>query len=138
MNLSDNRSTPDDYLSKLAPELLASLSTEQLQAVRAVLDQATPKPSPPKIVDLRFTVDLIVSRFYVVLFLGKDRRQKQRRYIPQGLARIGNAITVIVLLLGANLFISAVIVLSVYLLKSALGINLLPGHFPDLVKGVLR
>ena len=92
-----------------------------------------PKPSA-KLVDLRFVIDLIVSRFYVVLFIGKDRRAKQRRYIPRALTKIGNTIAIIIILLGANLTISAFIVLLGYLLKSAIGIDLLPGHFPDTVK----
>jgi hypothetical protein len=128
--------TPDYYLSKLEPDLTENLSSAQLQAFRNLLNEAISKPSP-KIVDLRFVVDLIVTQFYVVLFVGKDRRKNQRRYVPKGIARLGNAITVTVLLLGANLFISALIILVVYLLKSAVGVDLLPGHFPDLIKQIL-
>jgi len=97
------------------------------------LNEAIPRPSP-KLVDFRFVVDLIVSRFYVVLFIGKDRRRKPRRYIPEKLARVGNVITATVFLLSANLAVSAFILLAGYLVKSAIGIDLLPGHFPSLIK----
>lgn len=134
MKASDYASrTPDYYIDKLPIQIRDSLTPEQLIAVRDILDEAIPKPSP-KIVDLRFVVDLIISRFYVVLFVGKDRRRKPRRYLPQRFTRIGNIIAVLILLVAANLTISGLIVLVAYLVKSALNINLLPNHFPDAIK----
>ena len=125
--------TPSYYLDKLSPDILASFTNEQLQAITSILDRAIPKPSP-KIVDFRFTVDLIFSRFYVVLFVGKDRRRKQRHQVTEGIARIGNAIAAVMLLLAANLVISAVILLFAYLFKSAIGLNFLPGHISESFK----
>lgn len=128
--------TPGYYLAKMQPDILASFSSIQREAIAQALNEAMPKPSP-KLVDLRFAVDLIVSRFYVVLLIGKDRRQKPRRYIPEGIAKIGNTVTAVIFLIGANFVISAFILLAIYLLKSAAGINLLPGHFPDLIKHLI-
>lgn len=125
--------SPAYYLSTMQPEILQSLYPEQLAEFERILAEAIPKPAP-KLVDLRFVIDLIVSRFYVVLFIGKDRRAKQRRYIPDRLTRIGNAIVVLLILLSANLAISGFILLAGYLLKSAIGIDLFPGHFPAVVK----
>jgi hypothetical protein len=125
--------TPNYYLSRLASTIRESLTPEQLDAFHQILSEAIPKPSA-KLVDLRFVIDLILSRFYVVLFIGKDRRAKQRRYMPRAMTRIGNTIAIIIILLGANLTISAFILLLGYLLKSAIGLDLLPGHFPDTVK----
>ena len=134
MSRSDYSShTPHYYLSKLAAPIRESLTPEQLDAFHQLLSEAMPKPSA-KLVDLRFVIDLLVSRFYVVLFIGKDRRAKQRRYIPHIMTKIGNTIAILIILLGANLTISAFMILAVYLLKSAIGIDLLPGHFPDTVK----
>ncbi|MBW4519685.1 MAG: hypothetical protein KME16_08295 [Scytolyngbya sp. HA4215-MV1] len=127
--------TADYYLSRIDTETLATFNSNQLSIMRGLLNEAIPKSSP-KLVDLRFVVDLIIARFYVVLFVGKDRRKKPRKHEPEGIARIGNIIAAVFFLLGANLIISALIVLMVYLLKSAAGINLLPGHFPDLIKKV--
>lgn len=134
MNRSDYSShTPSYYLSKLASPIRESLTPEQLDAFHQILSEAMPKPSA-KLVDLRFVIDLIVSRFYVVLFIGKDRRAKQRSYVPHIMTKIGNTIAIIIILLGANLAVSAFILLAVYLLKSAIGIDLLPGHFPNTIK----
>lgn len=125
--------TPAYYLARLDPAILASLDTAQLNAIEAVLAEAIPKPAP-KLVDLRFVVDLVVSRFYVVLFVGKDRREKPRPYMPAGIARVGNVIAATLLLISANLVISAFLLLGMYLLKSAIGIDFLPGHFSETIK----
>lgn len=113
---------PAYYLEKIEPYILASFNPEQLQAIASVLNQAIPKPSP-KVVDFRFVVDLVFSRFYVVLFVGKELRTKQRQGKTEGIARIGNVIAAVILLIGANLVISAVILLFAYLIKSIIGID---------------
>ena len=125
--------TPEYYLQQIEPHVLASFNLEQRQAIINILNQAIPQPSP-KIVDFRFNIDLIFSRFYLVLFVGKDRRKRRRKYVPEGIARIGNAIAVVMLLLGANLVISGVILLFAYLFKSAVGIDFFPGHISESVK----
>ena len=127
--------TPSYYLEQIEPNILASFTGEQLKEITSILNQAIPKPSP-KIVDFRFTIDLVVSRFYIVLFVGKDRRQKQRKYMTEGIARVGNAIAAVILLIGANLVISALIVIFAYLLKSAIGLDFFPGHISDSVKKI--
>ncbi|MBW4474113.1 MAG: hypothetical protein KME45_27620 [Stenomitos rutilans HA7619-LM2] len=53
--------TPDYYLDKLALPIRESLTLEQLEAFHQLLSEAIPKPSA-KLVDLRFTVDLVLSR----------------------------------------------------------------------------
>ncbi|WP_413162197.1 hypothetical protein ACL6C3_25035 [Capilliphycus salinus ALCB114379] len=125
--------TSEYYLNKINPQILSSLNREQIIAIREILDEAIPKHSP-KIVDLRLTVDLIISRFYLVLLVGKERRKGQRDYPVTGITRIGNLIAATLLLIGINLLISLFIFLFLYLIKSALGINLLPGHLDDVLK----
>lgn len=126
--------TPHYYLDRFHPEILSSFSSQQLDAITQVLGDAIPKPSP-KIVDLRFVVDLIFSRFYIVLFVGKDRRKNKRAYNPSGVAKFGNAIAAIALLIGTNLVISALILLFAYLIKSAMSIELFPGeHISDTIQ----
>ncbi len=125
--------TANDYLENIKPDILAGFTAEQLAEIKAVLNQAIPKPSP-KLIDLRFVVDLIISRFYVVLFVGKDRRQKNRKYVPNKIAKVGNIMAVIFILIAANLVISSFILLFAYLLKSLIGINLFPGHLQDYFK----
>lgn len=128
--------TPSYYLEKIEPYILASFKPEQIEAITSVLNQAIPKPSP-KVVDFRFVVDLVFERFYIVLFVGKDLRRKQRQYAPDGIARVGNLIAAGILLIGTNLAISALILLFVYLLKSAVGINFFPGHISETLKEYL-
>ncbi len=123
---------PSYYIEKIEPEILASFTPKQLQAIADVIEQAIPQPSP-KIVDFRVTVDFIISRFYIVLFVGKDRRKQQRQDVTKGGA-IANAIAAIVILVGANLVISAFILLFAYLFKSAIGINFFPAHISETVK----
>jgi hypothetical protein len=92
----------------------------------------------PKLIDLRFGVDLVVTRFYVVLMVGKDRRDQHRTYAVKGLTKLGNTLAAVLFLVGTNLAISGFIVLSLYLVKSMLGINLLPGHFAEYLKQLLQ
>ncbi|MGF1537980.1 MAG: hypothetical protein ACFB4J_16065 [Elainellaceae cyanobacterium] len=126
--------TVDDYLSYMANDVRASLDRYQMSEVRRLLAIAIPKPSP-KIVDLRFTVDLILSRFYVVLFVGKDRRGRQRQHRTGALTRVGNFIAAVVLLVSLNLLISLFIFMLAYLMKSAVGIDLFQGeHLMDQVE----
>lgn len=137
VNSSNYRSkTPSYYLEKIDDDILASFNQEQLEAVTSVLNQAIPKPAP-KIVDFRFAVDLVFERFYVVLFVGKELRQKQRQHTPQGIARVGNVIAAAIILIVTNLVISGVILLFAYLLKSAVGINFFPAHISETVKQFL-
>ncbi|WP_156800654.1 hypothetical protein [Dactylococcopsis salina] len=48
--------TPDTFLQKLSPEILGSLSEEQLTAIREMLAEALPKSSP-KLVDIRWRIN---------------------------------------------------------------------------------
>lgn len=131
MNEYNYRSRPPSYyLAKISPDILLSFNPEQLEAITFILNHAIPKPAP-KIVDFKFVIDLIFSRFYIVLFVGKDVRKKQRQYITEGIARVGNLIAAATLLIVSNLVLSAFILLVAYLLKSAIGINLFPDHLKE-------
>ncbi|WP_287281264.1 hypothetical protein [Okeania sp. SIO2G5] len=109
----------------------SSFSKDQLDCIRSLLRSAIPQPSP-KLVDLRFDIDLLLSRFYVVLFVGKDRRRQRRSPVPRLLTRIGNVTIAIVLLIGINLLFSVCLFIFLYLVKSALSIDLFKGtHLID-------
>jgi hypothetical protein len=97
-----------------------------------------PPPQRPKLIDIRFAVDLVFTRFYIVLMVGKDRRDQRRTHSVQGLTKVGNMIAAVLLLLGVNLTISAFLVLSFYLIKSMLGINLTPGHLEEYFKALFQ
>ncbi|MEB3313559.1 MAG: hypothetical protein VKL98_05380 [Cyanobacteriota bacterium] len=123
------------YLEAMAPEVRASLSPDQLSEIERVIDLALPQPAP-KIIDLRMDVDLLVSRFFIVLFVGKDRRRSRRQQPVKPLTAAINWLTAMVLLLGVNLVISVSLFAFAYLVKSAIGINLTPGHLGDYIRQV--
>ncbi|MGD1862781.1 MAG: hypothetical protein ACFB0E_22775 [Leptolyngbyaceae cyanobacterium] len=104
------------------------LTTAQLTEVQRLIALALPSPPTPKIVDLRITVDLIFSRFFLVLFVGKDRRQTLRDRPESRGAAIFNWLAAVILLIGFNFTFCLSLVLVAYLLKSALNIDLMPGH----------
>jgi hypothetical protein len=120
--------TSDDYLDALDPEVRSSFTETQLEALRRLLEAAVPR-SAPKLVDLRFWIDLLAYRFYIVLFIGKDRRRHERYDSAELASRKGNAIAAILLLLGFNLIISVFILLLALLIKSLIDYSLFPeGH----------
>lgn len=124
---SERQRTPADILSCMAPTVRDSLSDHQLTEVERLIDLALPKPAP-KLVDLRFDIDLLVSRFFIVLFVGKDRRKAARNHAVSRLTALGNWMAAVVLLIGVNLAVSLSLLMLAYLVKSALGINLTSGH----------
>jgi hypothetical protein len=119
--------TPATYLAQLDPAVAASLTAQQRAEIERVMALALPRPAP-KIVDLRFTVDLLVSRYFIVLMVGKDRRRSPRNMPVSRLTQVGNWLTAVGLLLGFNLALSTSLLMLLYLIKSALGIDLMPGH----------
>lgn len=122
--------TVDGILALLEPNVVRQLSPQQLQEVRRIVQLAIGKPAS-KIVDLNFNVDLLISRFYFRLLVGEERRQKDRQ---QKLGtRIGNWIAAVGLIISLNVVVSISVIIFAYLLKSAVGINLMPGHWRDWV-----
>lgn len=121
----DPERTLADYLDTLPAELRASFSEAQLEAVKQLLSAASPKPTP-KLVDLRFLVNFLAYRYYIVFFVVKDRRQRVRSQPVQPMASKGNLVTAMLVLIGINLLISLFIVLVLFLIKSVVGYSLLP------------
>ncbi|OYW92259.1 MAG: 3-phosphoshikimate 1-carboxyvinyltransferase [Pseudomonadales bacterium 32-61-5] len=104
---------------RLPEELRESFSDEQLQGLRSAL--ATRSWARHK-VDLRGTFNIWRTQYYFVMVAGRNKRSLSRAQQKLSLAAKAGAITVFLLfsvLLGLVLL---------YVLKSALGIDLLPGH----------
>ncbi|NJK30218.1 MAG: hypothetical protein HC851_11490 [Acaryochloris sp. RU_4_1] len=158
-DVEGTQTPPTDYLDALDNSVLASLNSSQKLALQTLIDQTIQKhknqdlseaktnqnlrintqdpltqEKRSKLIDIRFVIDLIFSRFYVVLLVGKDVRKDQRSYPVTGITKIGNIIAATFLIIAINLLISAFLLLGLYLLKSALSIDLLPGHFSDQVE----
>ncbi len=118
---------PDHYLSQITPSVRDSLTPDQWAEVSRVVSLAIPKPAP-KLIDLRFDIDLLISRYYIVMMVGKDRRRSTRPHQVSRATRWANWVAAVMLLIGLNLALSAGILILAYLIKSALGIDLFPGH----------
>lgn len=104
---------------RLPEELRESFSDEQLQGLRSAL--ATRSWARHKL-DLRGTFNIWRTQYYFVMVAGRNKRSLSRAQQKLSLAAKAGAITVFLLfsvLLGLVLL---------YVLKSALGIDLLPGH----------
>ncbi len=136
-HLTTSSHNSEDYLKLIEPDILDSFSEEQKTEITRIINKLTAPPTP-KLVDLRFTVDLIITRYFVVLLLGKDRRSKKRNYIPEKVSKMGNIITATVILISLNLFIIGTILLGLYLLKSVVGINFFSGHISDTVEDIFK
>ncbi len=127
----------DYYMHQIPLHILEKLNIEDRDNLKSIFSVAIPKPSP-KIIDLRFIVDLIITRFFVVLLIGKDMRKKQRQYPVNRITKIANIIAAILLIIAMSFLISAITVLILYLIKSALGIDLFQGHITDVLLKYLK
>lgn len=134
-NIFDNQfshadRTVDYYINRINANVDERLTFQQSEIVRAALESAL-RDQCPKLVDLRVYIDLIVSRFFIVLFVGKDRRKNPRFYPATGITAIANRFAAIIMLIGLNLTVSLFIFLVAYLIKSALGFDLFSGHLSN-------
>lgn len=120
------------YMHQIPIDILEKLNEEERENIKLVISTAIPKPAT-KLIDLRFIIDLIFTRYFVVLLIGKDIRKQQRQYPVNGITKIANIIVAILLIIAMSLLISSVTILIVYLIKSSLGIDLMPGHITDVL-----
>ncbi|WP_242018360.1 hypothetical protein [Pseudanabaena sp. FACHB-1998] len=120
------------YMYQIPSPTLDKLNEEDWERIKSVVNAAIPKPSP-KIIDLRFVVDLIFTRYFVVLLIGKDNRKQQRQYKVNGVTKVANIIAAILLIIAMSLLISAITIFILYLIKSALGIDLFQGHINEVL-----
>lgn len=112
-------------LRQLGPELLASFTDDQRCRLERALFACRPLQRHP--VDIRGIISLFFWLFYYVLLRGRDRR---RRTQQQELERWKQAglVADLIFALSVILQVLAVVVVVLYLIKSALGIDLLKKH----------
>lgn len=123
---------PAALLQRLSPELQAALSEAQRQEVLALLAEVQAQPKP-KILDIRFGINVLLARYYVVLLMGPEQRSRSRH---TGLSRLGNWLAAVLLLLSFNVLVSLSLGMVLYLIKSAVGIDLFPGHLSDRIQSL--
>ncbi|WP_028240958.1 hypothetical protein [Stutzerimonas azotifigens] len=107
----------EGLMKRLPSHLRHSFSDEQIDALRVAFGA---RKWGRHAVDMRGTLPLGRSRYYFVLLLGRNQRERSRRQEELGLAAKA---------LGATLFLLFSVLLGLvilYLIKSALGINLFP------------
>jgi hypothetical protein len=115
---------------------LDQLTPDQWRAIQTRLQNRQARKNS-KLIDLRFEVDFIFDRLFVVLMVGQDRRSQHRSRSVSKLTKVGNMIAAAAFLITANLLLSAIILLGLYLTKSALGLDFTPGHISESIKKVL-
>ncbi len=113
----------EKFFSRIPRAAAASFSAEQLSAIKMAF---AARSWGSHAIDLRFSLPVLGARYYMVLLLGRERRDPERRLRDRLLhpfARLGNGIVaamfILVLLLP--------LLFTLYELKSALGIKLIPG-----------
>ncbi|MEW6751573.1 MAG: hypothetical protein AB1505_11440 [Candidatus Latescibacterota bacterium] len=122
----------DRVVAHIDPDVLETLSADQLAAIRAAV--RTARPLGRHGVDIRVLVPLYFSRYYLVLQAGRDRRSATRRVEERrqrGAALVGGGLALATVLSPLVL----VGLLGLYLAKSALGIDLFEDwHLVDLFR----
>lgn len=104
---------------RLPEDLKDSFTEEQLAALKVALGARQWGQHP---LDLRGTFKLWRWRYYFVILAGRNRRDLSRT--ERNLSRIATAASLALFLLVC----SALGILALYLIKSALGINIFPNY----------
>lgn len=110
------------FFARIPREVAASFTDDQLLAVkRAFAAHGEAGHS----IDLRLSFPLLIGRWYLVLILGPERRSRGRRRRDRDahpLSTLGNAFAALLLLL----LLAGAALGALYVVKSALGVDLLP------------
>jgi len=122
----------EQFFSRIPRDMAESFSDDQLLAIkRAFADQVGKDHS----IDIRVSLPLLFRRYYMVFIAGPERRDQARRRRDKGTRRIAKGTNIVFMI-----FLSFWGVISVlgmlYLLKSALGIDLLPDTSLGFWRGV--
>jgi len=120
------------YIHQIPLHILNKLNEEEIDNIKSVIHTAIPRSSV-KSIDLRFVIDLLFVRYFVVLLIGRDIRKKQRQHSVNGITKVANIVASILLIIAMSLLISAVTILFLYLIKSSLGIDIFKGHITEVL-----
>ena len=123
----------DYFLSRMDEDILRSLNTKQIWEIKKAINYAIGRPSR-KLVDIRFTIPLILSRYFFVLFIGRDFRRGKRYYDLPGPVRTANAVFGAFLLVCLISFAIVAFLAVLYFIKCAFGIDIFPNiHLNDVL-----
>ena len=122
-------------MSKIDRKILDSMTTEQVEAVRAALLAADRGKRHP--IDIRLNIPLYFASYYFVLFAGRDKRrgtllkEAMRKNVQD--KRSG---TMMILIMGMLIICGLLLIglLTAYFIKSEMGIDIFPNkHLEDLI-----
>lgn len=105
-------------------DVLNSFSPKQMSAIQDAIRAS--QPHKKHSIDFRGAINLFFARYYFVIILGRDRRlstQETELDRRQNAGLLGNIVFLIFVLAPFVLLI----IISLYLLKAGLGIDLFPG-----------
>ncbi|MBW1779228.1 MAG: hypothetical protein JRL30_00625 [Deltaproteobacteria bacterium] len=108
-------------IERISPAIRASFTPAQISAIeQALMGGRIMKRHP---VELRLSIPLFFARYYFIFMAGRDRRIGTQRAEARRKSKISLSGVILLLILGSSPLI-LLIILVLYLLKSALGIDL--------------
>lgn len=123
----------DYYMERIPETIVKKLSEEERTKLKGLIASTLPQPAP-KLIDLRFEINLIVARYFFVLFVGNDRYAKlytnqrisqdsQQYRRTSAWRRFAHRLTAVLLFLIINLMTSVCIIAFAYLTARFLGFH---------------
>jgi hypothetical protein len=113
----------EDFFSRIPRDVAAGFSDEQLLAIRRAFGA---RMRGAHVVDVRLSLPLPFKRLYIVLLLGSERRTIARRHDDRRDSPLATAGNFVFAVLFFGLLLTALLGI-LYVVKSALGIDLVPG-----------
>ena len=124
-NLEKYDAFTDAIIAKIGPDVFASLTDQQRDAITDAISACRPLSRHP--LDIRGTISLFYARYYYVFLMGRDRRHSTSA--TEADRRQGTELTGgLIFLLFALSPILLLCLLMLYFIKSMLGINLVHGR----------
>jgi hypothetical protein len=120
------------FFSRLDPDIAEGLTPRQRNAITEALRQSGPREHS---VDLRWTLNMLFDRFYIVILAGRDLRRQQSESARRARADARKVTQSLLILLAFT--IPAILVLAVLLygVKCMLGINIFESeHLMDFLQ----
>lgn len=118
-------------MERIDPKVRASLTPAQLSAIKAAISASRSSKKHP--IDIRGVIPFFFVRYYFIILSGRDRRlhtqriEEKRRWLTS----LSGGLTLFILGVAPLILI---LILLLYLIKCALGINIMPDiHLKDLL-----
>ena len=112
-------------MSNIPPEVFSTLNIVQIQAIESAISSNAPFRKHP--VDLRGRLSFFFIRFSFVILVGRDRRNSSRNKEDARRAK-AKSLSLATFLYALICMVAPVMFLTLYLLKTFLGIDIFPDH----------